>query len=199
MFEEKLAKFAGSKFAILTDCCTNGLYLSLRYRMEKGELSSGETLEIPRQTYISVPMLIKQLGLQFKLVDKEWSGLYELGHSGVWDSAARFTSGMFVGERALQVLSFQIKKRLPIGRGGVVLTNDSDANHWIRRAAYDGRDLTTKYTDANHVSQIGWHYYMTPEDAARGILIMDQLPLQSPDTMDWSHYPPIDQYEVFRK
>lgn len=197
IFETKLAVYSGAKYAVLTDCCTNGILLALMYRLVTGSLERGDELEIPSQTYVSVPMTLLHCGLVPKFVDLEWSGLYEIGNSGVWDSAARFTKGMFVGNGSLQVLSFQIKKRLPIGRGGAILTNDEEAYKWLKRAVYDGRDLKSKYTDASHVNQIGWHYYMTPEDAARGILILDQLPENNVDTMTSLSYPPITNYEFF--
>ena len=36
---------------------------------------------------------------------------------------------------------------------------------------------------------------MTPEDAARGILIMDQLGADLPDTMSWENYPDLLGYD----
>jgi hypothetical protein len=197
IFESKLAEYAGAKFAILTDCCTNGLFLSLQYRLLEKKLRVGQDVSLPVQSYVSVPMIILQSGMSPVFVEEKWSGMYQLGESGIWDSAARFTEMMYVGGDALQVLSFQIKKRLPIGRGGVILTDDASAYAWLKRAVYDGRDLTTRYTDPGHVSQIGWHFYMTPEDAARGILIMDALPNKNEDTMNYENYPPLDSYDYF--
>jgi hypothetical protein len=34
-------------------------------------------------------------------------------------------------------------------------------------------DLNTPYTDIDHVKMLGYHMYMTPEDA-RGIILMDK-------------------------
>jgi dTDP-4-amino-4,6-dideoxygalactose transaminase len=36
MFEEKVAKFAGSKYAVSIDCCSHGLFLSLKYLQHIG-------------------------------------------------------------------------------------------------------------------------------------------------------------------
>lgn len=192
IFEQKLAKFSGSKYAVAVDCCSNALFLSLTFRG-----ISGQTISIPRNTYISVPMQIIHAGGKPELVDQHWQGLYELGNTGVFDGAARFTKGMFVGGDALQTLSFQIKKRLPIGRGGAILTNSKEAYEWLKLASYDGRNLNSPYDSIGHVKTLGWHYYMTPEDAARGILIMDQLPPNMDDIMDWTHYPDIDRMAPF--
>lgn len=185
IFEEKLAKYAGCKFAAVVDCASNGIFLSLKYRSVKG------VIKIPQNTYISVPMQIYHSGCEIALENREWSGIYELGDTGIFDSAARFTKNMFVGgEKALQVLSFQIKKRLPIGRGGAILTNDQNAYEWIKRASYDGRDLSTPYDSENHIKSIGWHMYMTPEDAARGVILMDKLGDQVfPDVANYASYP----------
>lgn len=183
IFEEKLAKYAGSKYAVVVDCDSNALFLSLKYRNATGEIS------IPKRTYVSVPMQIIHAGCTPILRDDEWSGLYELNPLDIYDSAVRFTENMYVGGNALQVLSFQIKKRVPIGRGGAILTDDAEAYRWLKLSTYDGRDMTTPYTDPNHVKKLGWHFYMTPEDAARGIWLMDQLPAVNPDTGNHENYP----------
>lgn len=192
IFEEKLAQYAGSKYAVVVDCCSNAMFLSLKYKGLVGEV------EIPSHTYVSVPMQILHAGMQPVFRDFEWSGVYELGNTGVFDGAARFTKGMYVGGNALQTLSFQIKKRLPIGKGGAILTESKEAYDWLKLASYDGRDLLTKYDSPDHVMRIGWHFYMTPEDAARGILLMDQIPEVNPDTMDWNHYPDLSKMSVFK-
>lgn len=194
IFESKLAEFSGSKFAILTDCCTNAIFLSLSYLVWSGKLVAGTEVEIPNQTYISIPHAVQHAGLVPRLVNREWAGVYEIGRTGVIDGAGRFTEGMFETPDKYHCLSFQIKKRLPIGRGGVVLTDDPVAAQWIRRASYDGRDLSLPYDDPSHASGPGWHMYMTPEDAARGIILMDQIDKQNEDTMTFRNYPPISSY-----
>lgn len=197
IFEEKLATYSGSRYCALVDCCSNGLFLALKARGLKNELIS-----IPSRTYASVPMQIIHSGNSYRLTDQEWSGIYQLGKTGIWDSAARFTKDMFIGNGAMQVLSFQIKKRLPIGRGGAVLTDSWEEYNAIKLMSYDGRDLLTPYTDQNHIKTLGYHFYMTPEDAARGIMIMDGLHDVNEDTMDSSHYPDLREIgleEVFSK
>ena len=184
IFEHKLAAYAGSKYCVVLDCCSNGLFLAL-----KAKGISQTTIEIPSQTYASVPMQILHSGNEVSFSELQWSGIYQLGSTNIWDSAARFTKGMYVGDGALQVLSFQIKKRLPIGRGGAVLTDSESLFSELKLLSYDGRDLSTPYTDENHIKRLGYHFYMTPEDAARGIIIMDGLEDHNPDTMDWQHYP----------
>jgi len=193
IFESKLARYSGSKYAVVTDSCSNALFLALTVSNVRNQ-----EIEIPSQTYVSVPFQIHHAGAKPKYVDLQWSGIYQLGETNVWDSAARFTKDMYVGGGGLQCLSFQIKKRLPIGRGGAILTDSLEIYKKLKLLSYDGRDLLLPYSDTNHVSQIGWHMYMTPEDAARGILLMDMLPERNDDTMTWNHYPDLRQWEVTR-
>lgn len=191
LFESKLADYAGARYAVATDSCSNGLFLALKFYKVSGEV------RIPKRTYVSVPMQILHAGATPVFVDEDWTGCYQLGTTGVFDSAGRFTKGMYLGGDALQVLSFQIKKRLPIGRGGAILTDSSEAYSWLKRASYDGRDLKSPYDSVNHVENMGWHFYMTPEDAARGILLMDMLEIDNPDTMSSENYPEISSYSAF--
>lgn len=195
-FENRLASHSGSKYAVLTDCCTNAISLCLNYSLQVGRLSPHDILEIPARTYVSVPMAIYHAGLRFKLREYDWTGEYAIGESGIYDSAARFTRDSFGSTAFAKCLSFQIKKRLPIGRGGAILTNDKQLYEWAKLAVYDGRDLTTRYDSTNHVRLLGWHYYMTPEDAARGIILMAQLPEVNPDMMNQSHYPDLRTWDA---
>lgn len=194
IFENKISKFANCKHAILTDCCSHGMFLCYKYLLSIGELKPNDLITIPKQTYISSAWQIKHAGLRVGFEDLNWTGMYNCKGSRVWDAAVRWTKGMALPDNSLMVVSFQIKKRIPIGRGGVVLTNDDAAARWIKLASYDGRDLTLPYTDPNHIRLEGYHMYMTPEDAARGIILMDSVPDVNQDSGGASNYPDISQY-----
>ena len=188
LFENKVANFAGSKYAVAVDCCSHGIFLSLKY------LNASGTISIPAQTYISVPMQILHSGCKVKFEDIHWKGMYQLKPYPIFDSAVRWNKGMYQG--GFQVLSFQIKKRIPIGRGGMILTDDKSAYDWLKKASYDFRDLTIPYPQ-NIYEFVGWHYYMTPEDAARGLILMDQTPNFNEDIASWVNYPDISRNPVF--
>lgn len=190
IFEKKVAKFAGSKFAVAVDCCSHGIFLSLKYLNAKG------TILVPAQTYISVPMQILHAGCKVKFEDIKWVGMYQLKPFAVFDSAVRWSKGMYEG--GFQVISFQIKKRIPIGKGGMILTDDGTAYEWLKKASYDNRNLTIPYTE-NVYDSVGWHYYMTPEDAARGIILMDKTPEVNDDIANWNNYPDISKSKVFNE
>ncbi len=188
IFEKKVAKFAGSKYAIAVDCCSHGIFLCLKYLQANGEI------EIPRQTYVSVAMQILHANCEIKFSDEKWVGKYQLKPYPIFDSAVKWTKNMY--QEGFEILSFQIKKRIPIGKGGMILTNDLAATEWLRKARYDGRDLTIPYPE-NKYEILGWHYYMTPEDAARGILLMDSTSKVNPDIANWENYPDLSTQRIF--
>jgi len=188
IFEKKVAEFAGSKYAVSVDCCSHGLFLSLKYLQSTGELKLQDTITMPKMTYVSTAMQTIIAGNTVTFEDLEWSGVYQFKPTRIWDGAVRWNKGMYVGNDALQVVSFQIKKRIPIGKGGMILTDSEEAYKWLKLASYDGRDLNTPYTDINHIKTLGYHMYMTPEDAARGIILMDTVPDTNEDTGNSTTY-----------
>lgn len=187
MFEDEVAKFSGAKYCVATDCCTHALELSFRYLLHRGELHEGDTIALPYHTYISAAILPLQLGLKLQFRDIQWSGRYFYGGTRIVDGAVRWLEYQYL-PNTLYCISFQIKKKIPIGRGGCVLTNDLREYEWLKLASYDGRDLTTPYTDPNHVKFPGYHYYMTPECAARGLYLMHHIKEQG-DTANYTNYP----------
>jgi dTDP-4-amino-4,6-dideoxygalactose transaminase len=197
IFESKVANLAGCKYAVTTDCCTHGMFLSLKYLQDIGELDGLEYITIPRHTYVSAAIQILHLGYKVEYEDLEWSGVYRMSPTRVWDGAVRWTKGMYVGNSALQVVSFQFKKRIPIGKGGIILTDDAEAARVLKLMSYDGRDLTLPYTHPDHMKTLGYHMYMTPEDAARGIILMDSTPEVNEDSGNNTMYP--DVKEMLRR
>ena len=189
LFEDKVAKYAGCKYAISCDCCSHGIFLVLKF------LKAKKKIIIPKRTYVSIPMQIKHAGCNIIFKDILWNGVYKLDPYPIWDFAGRWTQNMFNGE--FNILSFQLKKRIPIGRGGMILTNNRKAAAWLRKARYDGRNLRINYIKNNY-SFLGWHYYMTPEDAARGILLMDRTPLKNDDLFSYKNYTDLSKFKIFK-
>jgi len=193
MFENKVAKFAGAEYGVAVDCCTHGLFLSLLFYRDVLKMVN-EFVEIPSYTYCSVPMQIRHAGYTPKFADYQWSGKYQLKPFDIWDGAVRWTEGMYEG--GFHIVSFQLKKRIPIGRGGMILTDDPVAAEWFRKMTYDGRDLTIGYME-DDFQYLGYHYYMTPEDAARGIILMDQIPKKNLDSGNNTTYSDLSTKKVF--
>jgi dTDP-4-amino-4,6-dideoxygalactose transaminase len=167
LFEKVLAKYAGSKYAVAVDNCTDAMFLCLKYLKADGEII------IPKRTYVSVPCTVIHAGCQVKFEDVEWSGAYQLNPYPVWDAATRMTQGMYVPD-SYYCLSFHRRKHIPIGKGGMILTNDKDAYEWFKVARYEGRHMDKLYKD-DSFDMIGWNMYMPPEQAAEGLELFKEI------------------------
>lgn len=190
IFENKLAKYAGSSYAVCLDSCSNALFLCLKYLDIKDTV-----IEIPKYTYASVPMQIIHAGNKIRFIDKQWSGDYYLGNTPIVDGATRFRKNMYLPD-SYYCVSFHHRKTLKIGRGGVILTNDKNFIDWCRPMIYDGRHKDVLYKN-DQLACIGYHMYMTPEDAAIGILKLDELPDHNPDTGDSESYADLSKQTIF--
>jgi dTDP-4-amino-4,6-dideoxygalactose transaminase len=194
LFEEKVAEYAGSKYAVAIDNCTDALFLCLKYlKCDEKE----QIITIPKKTYVSVPMTIHNAGCEFNFEDLEWQGLYQLKPYPVYDSALRFTKGMYVQD-SFQCLSFHRKKVLKLTKGGMILTNDPVAAEWFKTVRAKGRHphRDTLYTD-EIFTEMGWNMYMPPEYAARGLLIFNQLPEHNNDAGGSNLYHDLTKQPVF--
>ena len=166
-FERLISNFCGSKYAVALDSCTNALFLSLKY---KNIISTA--IEIPSKTYLSVPQAILWSGNKPLFKDLEWSGFYRLGETNIYDSAGRVAKNMFI-QNSFMCLSFHLRKNIPIGKGGMILTDSLDAYNWMYKAVYEGRDRRQNHNDIDDLEMIGWNMYMTPEQASYGIVLFD--------------------------
>jgi dTDP-4-amino-4,6-dideoxygalactose transaminase len=189
-FEKLVAQYAGSKYAVSVDNCTDALFLCLKYLNAKGLVT------IPAKTYVSVPQAIIHAGCEVKFEDLEWSGTYYLKPHPIVDGATRFTKGMYIPD-TYQCISFHIKKILNIGKGGMILTDDAEAVTWFKKARYEGRDTNIPY-DKDDVDMIGWNMYMTPEQAATGIRAFNQLPDENEDCGGSWKYHDITNFKCFK-
>jgi len=165
-FENELKSYTGYKHAVACDSNTNAIRLVLHYLN-----IINETIIVPARTYVSVPNQIILSGNKLKFEDYEWDGIYELGGTPIVDAATGLWKNMSVGyEDKFMILSFHLKKIINIGTGGMILTNDEKFENWARPMIYDGRHKYTMYTE-DEFECIGWHMYMTPEQAKRGLEI----------------------------
>ena len=89
LFEQKIANFCGSPYAVSVDNCTNALFLCLKY------IDKPQTITIPNRTYVSVPNTILNAGYKVEFEDFEWSGNYLLRPLDIIDSAVRFKKDMY--------------------------------------------------------------------------------------------------------
>ena len=173
-FEHRVADRFGAAHGIAVDCCTHAIFLSLKFWQARGV--DAVWAGMPACTYVSVPFAAMHAGLTVKFHDDAWQrdGYYQLRPWGVYDCAIAWRTMPQINPYDLYCLSFHVKKHIPIGRGGMVITNDSVAAAWLRTARYDGREGVAYSNEC--IASVGWHMYMTPEQAARGMTLMDTWP-----------------------
>ena len=186
-FENKIAEYTGAPYAISIDSCTNGLFLCCKYLKVK-------EITIPSRTYPSVPCSIIHAGGSVKFENYNWRGAYQLNPYPIWDAAKRLTSNMYL-DNSFMCLSFHAKKALPIGRGGAILTDNKESVDWFKMARFDGRHECALENDT--FGMVGWNCYMTPEQAARGLLLMHFLPENNEDPPEEA-YPDLSKYEIYK-
>lgn len=193
MFERKICAYTNAPMCVVVDSDTHALELCLRYYLEQG---IDMKITCPKHTYVSVPMTLYNLNIKFDWTDEDWSGIYQLGDTTLLDAATRFTAGMYLDNYDM-CLSFQWQKQLKIGKGGAVLTDNTDLYEWLLSSRHDGRDynLWNKWTAQPVFRRTGYHYNMIPEDCALGILLMDQLPENNGDVCSpaKSYYPDLSK------
>lgn len=175
-FEKALSDYTGAPYVVTVDNQSNALFLALYYENHvKGSISSKE-IGIPARTYPSVPCEIIHAGLKvaFEPVNgKTLRGAYQLKGTNVWDSALRFTSDMYIPESHMCVSFTGPYKHFKLSKGGAILTDSHPAYLWFKRARYSGRRECSYHDD--YFDMLGWNFYMMPELAARGLLLMNQF------------------------
>ena len=162
-FEAALADYTGAPYAVVTDGCTHALELCFRYdRVQQTTFTA--------YTYLSVPMMLTHLEIDYTFTDQTWSGEYKFEHTRIWDSARRLEPGMYRSGQ-FQCLSFGWTKPLQLGRIGAILTDDATAYQLLSRQRADGRDLHIPWQDETELV-LGWHYCPTLENCERGLELL---------------------------
>ncbi len=191
-FENQIAAYTGAPFAVSVDSCTNALFLICKY-LEVKEVA------IPSQTYLSVPNSIIHAGgtviFDKSIKANDWEGIYQLKPYPIFDAALRLTSGMFIPQ-TFMALSFHLKKNLPIGKGGMILCDDENAANWFKKARYEGRSEKS-YKD-DDIDFCGWNMYMTPEQASRGLYLLQNYPEFKIDVKEENGYRDLTELSVFK-
>jgi dTDP-4-amino-4,6-dideoxygalactose transaminase len=175
-FEKALSDYTGAPYVITVDNQSNALFLSLYYENNIKKSIKTEKIKIPARTYPSVPCEIIHAGLKvdfYSINGTKLKGAYQLQGSNVWDSALRFTADMYQSGTHMCISFTGPYKHFKLSKGGAILTDDYNAYLWFKRARYSGRRECSYHDD--HFDMLGWNFYMIPELATRGLLLMNQF------------------------
>jgi dTDP-4-amino-4,6-dideoxygalactose transaminase len=170
-FELALSKYTGAPYVVTVDNQSNALFLALMFENVKGK-----EITIPSRTYPSVPCEILHAGAKVKFKPVQGTtikGAYQLEGSNVWDAALSFTYNMYKPGQHMCISFTGPYKHFKLSKGGAILTDSETAYKWFKRARYSGRNECSYHED--NLDMLGWNFYMMPELAARGCLLMNQF------------------------
>lgn len=198
-FEKALCDYTGAPYAVAVDNMSNALFLALMH-----EGVSGMEITIPARTYPSVPCEIIHAGakVNFKpLNGKTIKGAYRLSPTIVIDSALRFTADMYEPGTHMCVSFTGPYKHLKLSKGGAILTDNFEAYNWFKRARFSGRRECSYHDD--YFDMLGWNFYMMPEIATRGLLLIQQFynidgSKKHNDDLELP-YPDLSKFEIYTK
>ena len=191
-FENKIAKFFGAPYAVAVDCCTHGVELSIRHK--KMTVVHPSHMTSPKRTYISIPFLAKKLNMSLKWVDEEWEDFYYV-FPNVIDAAVLWKKDSYIPGTLMSV-SFQFRKHLSLGRGGVILCDNKEDALTLKKMSYDGRLPDVPWRDQD-ISTMGYHYYMTPETAQLGLDKLDVAINTEPIKWKITDWPDLSKMKIF--
>jgi hypothetical protein len=78
----------------------------------------------------------------------------------------------------------------------MILTGSEEARDWFRKARYEGRGEVMYHEDEIDVN--GYNAYMTPEQAARGLMLMQNYPRDVPDLPEEPQYRDLREFPLFK-
>jgi hypothetical protein len=141
-------------------------------------------------------MTAKKLQIPWEWKDLKWENYYNLTPQ-IIDAAVFWEKNGYI-PGTFMCLSFQYKKHLSLGRGGVILFDDEKYLDKFQKLSYDGRSRNLPWSDQN-ISEIGYHYYMTPETADIGIKKISEAIDKKPKVWTYADYPDLTKLDVFKK
>jgi dTDP-4-amino-4,6-dideoxygalactose transaminase len=187
-FENKIAEFFNSPYAVSVDSCTHGIELCLRYK-------KNNQIKVTNRTYISIPFLASKLNINLLWHDKEWKDYYYISDN-IIDAAVLWKKNSYIPS-TMMCLSFQFQKHLSLGKGGMILLDNKEDAIALKKMSYDGRLPNIPWRDQN-IDSIGYHYYMTPETASLGLEILSKAIQEKPKQWRYLDWPDLTQMDIFK-
>ena len=188
-FEKQVGVFFGAPYGIAVDCCTHGIELCLRHQ-------NLNYYTVPKRTYISIPYLANKLNIKFDWRDEDWQDYYYLGETNIVDAAVLWKRNSYI-PGTFMCVSFQYRKHLSLGRGGIILTDDENSAIMLKKMSYDGRIPDVPWREQN-IDTFGFHYYMTPETAVLGLKKLPAAISTKPKKWTVEDWPDLTQMEIFK-
>lgn len=175
----------------------------MEYHANRRISNNIDWIEIPKFTYIGVPMQIKRAfpKVELRFREEDWEGEYQIKPYEIWDSARRFRKGIWnnkdrMGSKEYKCLSFHRTKILGHSQGGAIIHNDKEFIRYSQMMRFDGRTPGVPAHEDNP-TVLGRHCYMDPEVAAALLHNLYYLPDYNPDLPN-DNYPDLSQMDIFK-
>ena len=205
--EFQIEKYTGAPYCVAVNSCTNAIGTVLEWTIKNDtDFTFRHSIEIPKFTYIGIPMQIKRAELSVAFRDEEWQGEYQLKPLEIWDSARRFRKDMWyengptkcydIMGTKYKCLSFHRTKILGHSQGGAIIHNDKEFDKYSRMMRFDGRTEGVPAAQDNP-TVLGRHCYIDPGVAAELLHNLYYLPDYNAD-LPRSNYPDLSQMEIFK-
>lgn len=168
-FEQALSEYTGAPYVVATDSCTHAIELCLR-------MDCVTSCEFTAFTYLSIPQLMRQLGIHYALKTEYWNhdAEYRFHGTNIWDSARLLKHGMY-RPGMKQCLSFGHGKPLALGRVGAILLDNQAEYECLSRMRSDGRDLRIIPWINQRTFGEGYHYCPSLESCEQGTKLLPQV------------------------
>ena len=79
----------------------------------------------------------------------------------------------------------------------MILTDKREARDQLKRMSYDGREPDIPWRDQN-IKSVGYHYYMTPETAQRGLEKLSDAIKTKPRQWVIEDWPDLKKIDIFK-
>lgn len=199
-FEKAIATFFGAPYAVAVDSATHGIELCLR-------LLKADEILVPRNTYLSVPMLANKLGIALRWHYEGWdwrehyilTSCYDKEENfwyDIHDAAVLWKANGYIGG-SMMCVSMQYQKHLSIGRLGVILLDNEEKAFQLKKMSYDGRIPGIPWREQN-IDTIGYHYYAQPELCALALSKLNAAIETEPRKWTINDWPDLTKMDVFK-
>jgi len=173
--EGKISTYYNAPYAVYTLSCTHSMDLCLSYL-------NVNNLICPKNTSLNIPLLLMKKGISYTLDLVQWEKYYTLGNSKIIDAAVYWQQNGYIAG-SLMCLSFQNRKHISAGGGGMILTDDMSEVLALRQL----RDNAVSYMDQRTLD----FYYKKAEQAD---LIFDQVRDITPKLVTYEHYKDVSSF-----
>tara|TARA_A100001515_G_scaffold69627_1_gene55373 strand:- start:209 stop:454 length:246 start_codon:yes stop_codon:yes gene_type:complete len=79
----------------------------------------------------------------------------------------------------------------------MILVDDLETATTLKKLSYDGRTPDKPWRSQN-IETMGYHYYMTPETAQRGLDALEDAKLRKPRQWVWEDWPDLRDMDIFK-